>query len=104
MEDQKIVIYKNEDSEIELKADIQNQTLWLDQKIIAQLFGVKRPAVTKHIGNIFKDGELEEDSVSSKMEHTASDGKTYQKKYYNLDMIIAIGYRVNSGKATQFRI
>ena len=71
---------------------------------LAELFGVKRPAITKHLGNIFATGELAEDSVSSILEHTAADGKLYGTKYYNLDAIIAVGYRVNSFHATQFRV
>jgi hypothetical protein len=76
----------------------------LTQKALAELFGVKRPAITKHLLNIFTTGELAEDSVCSILEHTAGDGKTYSAKYYNLDAIIAVGYRVNSYQATQFRI
>ena len=71
---------------------------------MGELFGVQRPAITKHINNIFKEGELEENAVCSILEHTAKDGKKYQTKYYNLDAIISVGYRVNSSQATQFRI
>jgi hypothetical protein len=71
--------------------------------MIAQLFDVQRPAITKHLKNIFENHELEENSVSSILEHTATDGKQYNTKYYNLDAIISVGYRVNSKKATQFR-
>jgi len=76
----------------------------MTQKKIADLFGVQRPAITKHLKNIFETGELEEDSVSSILEHTAEDGKKYKTTFYNLDAIIAVGYRVNSKKATKFRI
>ena len=76
---------------------------WLTQAMIAELFDVQRPAITKHLKNIFHSGELDEDSVSSILEHTANDGKTYNTKYYNLDAIISVGYRVNSKRATQFR-
>jgi prophage maintenance system killer protein len=79
-------------------------TVWLTQKQIAQLFGTQRPAITKHLSNIFKNKELKKDSVCSILEHTASDGKIYRTKYYNLDAIISVGYRVNSTRATQFRI
>lgn len=88
---------------------VKDETLWCTQEAMAQLFGVQRPAITKHLGNIFKEGELEEQVVCSKMEHTtlhgAIEGKTQTKptKYYNLDAIIAVGYRVNSIKATRFR-
>ena len=71
---------------------------------MAELFGVQRPAITKHLGNIFKENELDENSVSSILEHTAEDGKNYKTKYFNLDAIISVGYRVNSTQATQFRI
>ncbi|MCK4968394.1 MAG: virulence RhuM family protein, partial [Candidatus Aenigmarchaeota archaeon] len=80
------------------------ETVWLTQAQIAVLFGTKRPSVTKHISNIFKSKELSQNSVCSKMEHTAADGKKYKTKFYNLDAIISIGYRVNSNQATQFRI
>lgn len=86
------------------KVDSINETIWLTQKAIAELFGVQRPAITKHLINIFESSELEEISVSSILEHTAEDGKVYNTKYYNLDAIISVGYRVNSSKATQFRI
>jgi len=82
----------------------QAETVWLTQKSLAELFGVKRPAVTKHLNNIVESGELKESAVCSKMEHTAADGKTYFTQFYNLDAIIAVGYRVNSYQATQFRI
>jgi len=89
-----------------VKVDVflKNETVWLTQKALAQLFGVKRPAITKHLANIFSSGELAENSVCSILEHTAADGKNYSAKYYNLDAIIAVGYRVNSFQATQFRI
>jgi len=78
--------------------------IWLTQKAISELYGVQRPAITKHLKNIFDSGELQEDSVSSILEHTANDGKKYNTKFYNLDAIISVGYRVNSYQATQFRI
>lgn len=83
---------------------LQNETAWLTQKAMAALFDVNVPAISKHLSNIFNERELEENSVVSKMEITASDGKNYKTKYYNLDAIISVGYRVNSAKATQFRI
>jgi prophage maintenance system killer protein len=79
-------------------------TVWLRQEQIADLFGTKRPAITKHLANIFNTKELNENSVCSILEHTAADNKVYKTKFYNLDAIISVGYRVNSGKATQFRI
>lgn len=99
-----VLIYKTPDSEVRVEIMIHDENLWLTQEKIAQLFGVKRPAVTKHLSNIFKEGELNKDSVCSKMEHTASDGKRYQTNFYNLDAIISVGYRINSRQATMFRI
>ncbi len=98
------LLYTAPDGAVKVEVFYQDETVWLTQKALAELFGVQRPAVTKHLGNIFTTGELEEDSVCSILEHTAADGKTYSAKYYNLDAIIAVGYRVNSYQATQFRI
>jgi hypothetical protein len=70
-----------------LEVKLENDTVWLTQQQIADLFGVKRPAITKHLGNIFRDGELEASSVSSILEHTAIDGKIYNTQFYNLDAI-----------------
>ena len=98
------LLYTTPNSDIKIETYLHNETLWLPQKRIAELFGVQRPAITKHLKNIFDSGELEESSVSSILEHTAEDGKNYQTKYYNLDTILSVGYRVNSSKATQFRI
>lgn len=100
----KFVLYTAPSGEIRIDVLLQNESVWLTQKSIAELFGVQRPAITKHLGNIFDSGELEENSVSSILEHTADDGKIYPTKFYNLDAIISVGYRVNSTKATQFRI
>ena len=103
-----IVIY--EDGNVELKLSVKNETIWLNQEQISVLFGTKRPAITKHLSNIFKSHELDEKVVCSILEHTtqhgAMKGKTQTKKtkFYNLDAIISVGYRVNSQKATQFRI
>ena len=79
-------------------------TIWVSQKDMAKVFGVQRPAIIKHLNNVFKEWELHENSVSSILEHTANDGKTYKTTFYNLDAIIAVGYCVNSSKATKFRI
>ena len=81
----------------------QDETLWMTQKAMATLFDVGIPAISKHLKNIFEDGELMEESVISKMETTAADGKNYLTRYYNLDAVISVGYRVNSTRATQFR-
>ncbi|MFH1224056.1 MAG: RhuM family protein [Pseudomonadota bacterium] len=99
-----IAIYRSKDGKIQLEVKLHEDTVWLTQKQIAELFGVKRPAITKHLANIFNSMELKENSVSSILEHTASDGKVYKTNYYNLDAVISVGYRVNSNKATQFRI
>ncbi len=97
-----IVLYQpNEQMSLEVK--LENETVWLTQQQIADLFGVKRPAVTKHLGNIFREGELDVTSVSSILEHTAADGKIYSTQFYNLDAILSVGYRVNSKNATLFR-
>ena len=98
------ILYTAPDGAVKVDVFFKDETVWLTQKVLAELFGVKRPAITKHLLNIFDTGELAEDSVCSILEHTAGDGKTYSAKYYNLDAIIAIGYRVNSYQATQFRI
>ena len=100
----KFLLYTAPTGEIRVDVLLQDESVWLTQKAIAELFGVQRPAITKHLINIFESGELNEISVSSILEHTAEDGKNYQTKFYNLDAIISVGYRVNSAKATQFRI
>ncbi|MFC1617339.1 virulence RhuM family protein [Candidatus Margulisiibacteriota bacterium] len=99
-----IVLYKSEDGKLNFDVRLDKDTVWLRQAQIAELFGTRRPAVTKHLSNIFKTNELKEVSVSSILEHTAKDGKVYKTKFYNLDAIIAIGYRINSYRATEFRI
>jgi len=99
-----IILYKTNDGTVKVEILLQNENLWLTQEKIAELFDVQRPAITKHLKNIFNDEELESEAVCSILEHTASDGKRYKTKFYNLDAIIAVGYRVNSKKATQFRI
>lgn len=104
MENSQIVIYKVGARDAILEVKLENDTVWLTQQQIADLFGTQRPAITKHLKNIFTINELDAKSVSSILEHTAQDGKTYKTKFYNLDTIISIGYRVNSQKATQFRI
>lgn len=98
-----IVIYEQAGLPV-IEVNFINNNIWLTQLQIAILFGTKRPAITKHIKNIIDSGELKADSVSSILELTASDGKKYKTSSYSLDMIISVGYRVNSVKATQFRI
>lgn len=99
-----IIMYKRSDGEINIEILVQDETLWLTQDRMAELFGVQRPAITKHLKNIFQSGELVENAVCSILERTASDGKQYMVKYYNLDAILSVGYRVNSKQATLFRI
>ena len=98
------ILYTTPNGDVKLEVLLQGESVWLTQKAISELFGVQRPAITKHLLNIFESGELDENSVSSILEHTASDGKKYETNFYNLDAIISVGYRVNSSKATQFRI
>ncbi|WP_428739705.1 virulence RhuM family protein [Sulfurimonas sp.] len=98
------ILYTTPNNDIKVETYLHNETLWLPQKRIAELFGVDRTVVTKHLKNIFDSGELEENSVSAKIAHTAQDGKKYNTKFYNLDAILSVGYRVNSMQATQFRI
>lgn len=98
------LLYTAPNGAVKVDVFLKDETVWLTQKALAELFGVQRPAITKHLSNIFSTSELAEDSVCSILEHTAGDGKTYSAKYYNLDAIIAVGYRVNSYQATQFRI
>ena len=96
--------YTSPSGGVRVEVVYQAETVWLTQKSLAELFGVDRTVVTKHLKNILGAGELDENSVCAKMAHTAADGKTYFTQFYNLDAIIAIGYRVNSYQATQFRI
>ena len=99
-----IIFYQGDDGNIKIEVFYHEETFWMTQKKMADLFGVQRPAITKHLKNIFESLELKEDSVCSILEHTAEDGKSYKTTFYNLDAIIAVGYRVNSTKATKFRI
>lgn len=98
----KIEIYKTPKG-TEVSVKLENDTVWLNAHTIASLFGVNRPAIVKHIGNIYKVSELEENSTCSIMEQVASDGKRRKMSFYNLDMILSVGYRVNSLQATKFR-
>ena len=100
---EEFITFKVQEKDKGIQVRYENETLWMTQKSIAELFDVQRPAITKHLNNIFNENELDRKSVSSKMEHTAEDGKKYQTEYYNLDAIISVGYRVNSIRATQFR-
>jgi hypothetical protein len=97
------LVFTRDAGEDGIEVRIQNNDVWLTQKAIGQLFDIDRSVVTKHLNNIFKEGELDENSVCAKFAHTADDGKTYQYKFYSLAAIIAVGYRTNSERATQFR-
>ena len=99
-----LIFYTTPEGEIKVEVLFQDENFWLTQKAVAHLFNVEVPAISKHLKNIFESSELLEDSVVSILETTAADGKTYKVKYYNLDAVIAVGYRVNSYQATQFRI
>lgn len=105
-----MVLYNSDDGDVSVNAYIKDESLWVTQKTMAELFGVQVPAISKHLKNIFTEGELDEKVVISKMEittqHGAMEGKmqTSETNFYNLDAIISVGYRVNSKKATQFRI
>lgn len=98
------LLYTTPDGEVKVEVLLSNETIWLTQKRMAELFGVGVPAISKHLKNIFESNELDRYSVISILETTADDGKTYQMQYYNLDAVISVGYRVNSAQATRFRI
>ncbi len=98
------LLYTDPNGKVKVEIFLKDENIWLTQERIAELFGIQRPAVTKHLKNIFESGELYEKSVSSILEHTAQDGKKYKTKFYDLDAIISVGYRVNSAMATRFRI
>jgi hypothetical protein len=104
------LLYTAPNGSIKVKVLLSNESIWLTQERMAELFGVQRPAITKHLKNIFESNELQEDVVCSILEHTTTHGaiegktQTSKTKYYNLDAVISVGYRVNSAQATQFRI
>ncbi|MBR3248568.1 virulence protein RhuM/Fic/DOC family protein [Candidatus Saccharibacteria bacterium] len=103
-EEKRIEIYKGMSGEVVFDIDTDGETIWATQAQMAQVFGVNTQAISRHLSNIFKSGELDKNSVCSILEHTATDGKNYKVNVYNLDAIISVGYRVNSKKATNFRI
>lgn len=103
MENQ-LAIFETEEGNITISATLENDTVWLTQAQMSDLFGKSRVTITEHIGNVFKEGELVEETVCRKFRHTATDGKTYETQYYNLDVIISVGYRVKSKRGTQFRM
>ena len=99
-----IIFYKSQTWDIKINVTLKDETLWLSQKMMAELFWVQQPAIAKHLKNIFESWELEENSVYSKMEYTASDWKNYNTNFYKLDAVLSVWYRINSKQATQFRI
>jgi hypothetical protein len=99
-----IILYSTEKGNVNVEVVFNDNTFWITQKAMAQLFGVEVPAISKHLKNIFESKEIEQNSVVSKMETTATDGKNYHTTFYNLSAILSVGYRVNSNQATQFRI
>ena len=101
--DNQITVYQTPDGKVNVEVLYANENVWLSQKRMAELFNVDRSVVTKHLRNIFNSNELHEDSVCANFAHTAEDGKEYQTKFYSLEAIIAVGYRVNSERGTQFR-
>ncbi|MEO6977733.1 MAG: virulence RhuM family protein [Mucilaginibacter sp.] len=103
MDESKIIIYQTEDGNTRIETRLENETVWLTQAQMAELFQKSRVTITEHIGHIFEEGELNEDSVSRKFRLTAADGKTYDTTCYNLDVIISVGYRVKSHQGTKFR-
>lgn len=100
---QQVQIFQSSDGVISLEVALEQETVWLSQAQMCELFGRERSVVTKHIRNVFREGELDKNSVCAKYAHTAPDGKTYQIEYYNLDVIISVGYRVKSLRGVQFR-
>src|SRR5690606_8808370 len=103
MKPKDILLFITTDQKVNVSVYFQNGTFWLTQKTMAELFGVERSVITKHLKNIFQTAEIEENSVSAKIAHTAEDGKSYNTKFYRLEAILAVGYRVNSMQATEFR-
>lgn len=104
MQKTRFLLYKMGDEDVSVEVFFKNENIWLSQKLMGNLFGVDRSVITKHLNNIFLVEELDENLVCAKFAHTAADEKVYSTKYYNLDAIISVGYRVNSGKATKFRV
>ena len=99
-----LILYQSENGNVQIEVLYDNEDFWLTQKTMAELFNVAENNITYHLQNIFKSGELNKDSVTQKIRVTASDGKNYNTNFYSLDVIIAVGYRVNSKEATRFRI
>ncbi len=104
MKESNILLYKSSKGNVKIEVIFNDETFWLTQKRMSELFGVEVPAISKHLKNVFETKELDAEAVISKMETTAADGKKYLTTFYNIDAVIAVGYRVNSKEATQFRI
>ena len=104
IENNKIVIYTTDDGQVEIEVRLEDENVWLTQNSMAELFNTTRNNITMHIKNIFEEGELQENSVVKECLTTAKDGKNYKTKFYNLDLIISVGYRVKSVRGIQFRI
>lgn len=96
LQEDSVVVYRSADDAIQLEVQLADETVWLTQQQMADLFGVQIPAISKHLANIFREGELTKDLVISILENTATDGKRYRTMFYNLDAILSVGYRVNS--------
>lgn len=103
-ENSNFIIYNNPNGEVKVDVFVEGETVWLTQKSLSELFGVAKSTISEHLSNIFTDKELDQNSVVRNFRTTAADGKNYNTNYYNLDAIISVGYKVNSSKATQFRI
>lgn len=95
-----LILYQTEDGQTKINVRLNDETVWLTQKQMAELFDKSRVTITEHIGNVFNEGELVENSVCRKIRHTAEDGKNYEATYYNLDVVISVGYRVKSHRGT----
>ncbi len=102
--DSEFILYKTEDGDTRIQVKMLNETVWLTQEQMGELFDKSKKTISEHIRNIFNEGELQEDSVVRKFRTTAADGKKYQVNFYNLDVIISVGYRVKSLRGTQFRM
>jgi len=103
-QDNSIIIYEGDEGQPKIEVRLENETVWLSQKQMAELFGCSTDNISLHLKNIFNEGELAQNSVTEEYSTTASDGKNYKVKHYNLDAIISVGYRINSLRGTQFRI
>ena len=102
--DFRFLMYHSDEGDVSIDAVVKDETIWLTQKGMAELFGCTSDNISQHLKRIFADGELDRDSVTEKISATAADGKNYLTQFYNLDAIISVGYRVNSRRATHFRI